>query len=72
MESGSPYQLWAQFAGAATVTIFSFLTSALLGFIIQKTMGFRITSEEEQAGVDTAVHGEESYLLDGDREPVRV
>ena len=64
IESGSPYQLWAQFLGAAGVTVYSFFTAAGLGWIIQKTIGFRITSEEEVAGVDNTVHGEEGYLLD--------
>jgi len=26
-------------------------------------MGFRITTEDEIAGVDTVVHGEEGYVL---------
>jgi Amt family ammonium transporter len=59
--------LGKQFVGAAAVTIFSFFTAALLGWIIQKTIGFRVTSEDEVAGVDNTVHGEEGYLLD-DRE----
>jgi Amt family ammonium transporter len=29
--------------------------------VIQKTIGFRITSEEELAGVDESVHGERAY-----------
>jgi len=61
--------LGKQFVGAAAVTIFSFFTAALLGWIIQKTIGFRVTSEDEVAGVDNTVHGEEGYLLD-DREEV--
>jgi Amt family ammonium transporter len=59
-----PASLGQQFVGAAAVTIYSFFTAALLGWIIQKTIGFRITSEDEVAGVDTTVHGEESYVFD--------
>ena len=59
--------LGQQFVGAAAVTVFSFFSAALLGWIIQKTIGFRVTSEDEVAGVDNTVHGEEGYLLD-DRE----
>ncbi|WP_375405540.1 ammonium transporter [uncultured Amnibacterium sp.] len=58
-----PASLGQQFVGAATVTVFSFFSAAALGWIIQKTIGFRITSEDEVAGVDTTVHGEEGYLL---------
>jgi len=35
----------------------------IIGTIIEKTIGFRIKSEDEIAGVDTVVHGEEGYIL---------
>ena len=35
-----------------------------IGWAIQKTMGFRIKNEDELAGVDTVVHGEEGYALE--------
>ena len=60
-----------QFLGALAVTIYSFFTAAALGWIIQKTIGFRITSEDEVAGVDTTVHGEESYVWEAEEEPVK-
>ena len=59
-----PESLVQQFVGAAAVTVFSFFSAALIGWIIQKTIGFRVTSEDEVAGVDTTVHGEEGYYLD--------
>mgnify|MGYP002682136185 CR=1 FL=1 len=34
-----------------------------LGYGIEKTFGFRIKNEDEIAGVDTVVHGEEGYVL---------
>jgi Amt family ammonium transporter len=64
IDTGSFKQLGAQFVGAAVVTIWSFGIAWLLGTAIQKTIGFRITSEDELAGVDTVVHGEESYVLE--------
>ena len=64
LDTGSFSQLGSQFLGALSVTVFSFFSTALLGFILEKTMGFRIKNEEELAGVDLAVHGEESYSLD--------
>jgi Amt family ammonium transporter len=36
----------------------------VIGFAIQKTIGFRVKNEDEIAGVDTSVHGEEGYALD--------
>jgi Amt family ammonium transporter len=35
----------------------------LIGTAIQKTIGFRVTSEEEIAGIDLAVHGESGYAM---------
>ncbi|WP_425553261.1 ammonium transporter [Gryllotalpicola koreensis] len=64
IDTGSFYQLGAQAIGAFAVAIYSFVLAYVIGWIIQKTMGFRITSEDESAGVDTVVHGEESYSLD--------
>ncbi len=71
VDTGSFAQLGAQFLGAFAVTVFSFFTSALLGWALDKTIGFRVKNEEEVAGVDLAVHGEEGYALD-EREVARV
>jgi len=65
IDSGSFYQLGAQAVGAFGVAIYSFVLAFVIGFIIEKTMGFRIKNEDEVAGVDTVVHGEEAYALEG-------
>ncbi|MEO7723030.1 MAG: ammonium transporter [Pseudolysinimonas sp.] len=64
LDSGSFYQLFAQFVGAFGVAIYSFVMAFIIGWIIQKTIGFRIKNEDEVAGVDTVVHGEEAYALE--------
>jgi Amt family ammonium transporter len=61
--SGSFDQLGKQAIAAFTVLIFSFVISYIIGLIIEKTMGFRIKNEDELAGIDTVVHGEEAYEL---------
>jgi ammonium transporter, Amt family len=61
--SGSFAQLGAQAIGAFSVLIYSFVLAFIIGWIIEKTMGFRVKNEDELAGVDTAVHGEEGYAL---------
>ena len=63
IDSHSFKQLGAQALGAFAVMIYSFVMAYIIGWIIQKTMGFRITTEDEVAGVDTIVHGEEGYAL---------
>src|SRR3954453_2862291 len=64
IDSGSFYQLGAQALGAFGVAIYSFVLAFVIGWIIEKTMGFRIKNEDEVAGVDTVVHGEEAYALE--------
>ena len=62
--SGQFNQLAVQAIAAFSVAIYSFVLAFVIGFIIEKTMGFRIKNEDEVAGVDLAVHGEEGYVLD--------
>ncbi len=63
--TGTGWQLGAQALGAFGVMIYSFVLAFVIGWIIQHTMGFRVKTEDEVAGVDTIVHGEESYALEG-------
>jgi Amt family ammonium transporter len=62
--SGSFNQLALQAIAALGVMIFSFVVAFIIGFIIEKTIGFRVKNEDELAGIDTVVHGEEGYVLD--------
>jgi Amt family ammonium transporter len=61
------HQLAMQALGAAAVLVYSFVLSLVLGFIIEKTIGFRVKAEDEIAGIDTVVHGEEAYAFGSDR-----
>ena len=56
-----PEQLGRQAIGAAVVLAFSFVVSYAIGWAIQKTIGFRVTSTDEIAGVDSVLHGENAY-----------
>ena len=60
-------QLIAQAVGAIAVLVYSFVISLVIGFAIEKTMGFRVRAEDEIAGIDTVVHGEEAYAFGADR-----
>jgi Amt family ammonium transporter len=57
-------QLAVQAIAAFAVLIYSFIIALLLGFAIEKTIGFRVKNEDEIAGIDTFVHGEEGYALE--------
>jgi Amt family ammonium transporter len=58
---GSADQLWRQVVGAVAVLAFSFVLTLVIGIAIQKTMGFRLTEEDEVTGIDNVVHAESGY-----------
>jgi Amt family ammonium transporter len=58
---GGVDQLWRQVVGALAVLGFSFVLTLVIGFAIQKTMGFRVTEEDEITGIDNVVHAESGY-----------
>jgi len=57
-------QLVVQLIAAGSVLLYSFVVAFALGFAVQKTIGFRVTSEAEVAGIDIVVHGEDGYALE--------
>jgi Amt family ammonium transporter len=57
-------QLAVQAIAALSVLVYSFVVAFVLGFVIEKTIGFRIRNEDELAGIDTIVHGEEGYAIE--------
>lgn len=60
---GGAEQLAVQAIAVVGVLIYSFVVAFIIGFAIEKTVGFRVRNEDETAGVDNAVHGEEGYAL---------
>jgi Amt family ammonium transporter len=60
-------QLIAQAVGAVSVLVYSFVLSLIIGYAIEKTIGFRVKAEDEIAGIDNVVHGEDAYAFARDR-----
>ncbi len=58
---GGVEQLWKQIVGAVAVLAFSFVMTLVIGFLIQRTIGFRLTEEDEITGIDNVVHAESGY-----------
>ncbi|HYX95290.1 MAG TPA: ammonium transporter [Geodermatophilus sp.] len=54
-------QLWRQAVGAGVVLVYSFVVTLLIGFVIARTMRFRVTEEHEVSGIDGVVHAETAY-----------
>ncbi|MFC9893003.1 ammonium transporter [Nocardia sp. NPDC127579] len=58
---GGPAQLGKQLVGVLAVAAFAFTVSFVLGKLIDRTVGFRITKEDETSGIDFALHAETAY-----------
>jgi Amt family ammonium transporter len=54
-------QFGRQAIASGSVAIWSFSIAFILGWIINKTMGFRATPEAELEGIDLAEHAESAY-----------
>jgi Amt family ammonium transporter len=61
------HQFIAQAIGAGAVLVYSFVLAFIIGWVVDKTIGFRVKAEDEIAGIDTVVHGEEAYAFGVDR-----
>lgn len=57
-------QLGIQLLGVTAVFAYVFIASYVMFWTIKKTIGLRITAEEERIGVDVSEHGNEAYPND--------
>ena len=55
--------LGKQAIGSFSVLAYSFLVTLVIGLALKKTIGFRISADEEIAGIDLAEHAETAYEL---------
>jgi ammonium transporter, Amt family len=60
---GGLAQLGKQAVAAGAVGLYSFVVSFILGKLVSATVGFRISEEDEVAGVDITTHAETAYEL---------
>jgi Amt family ammonium transporter len=58
-------QFWKQCAGVFGVLAYSLVASAVLAFLIDKTIGMRVPEDVEIAGIDQAEHAETAYDFSG-------
>ncbi len=55
---GNVQQFIAQIVGAGAAVIYAFVITYILAVVIDKTMGLRVSEEEEYVGLDISQHGE--------------
>ena len=58
---GGTELLMKQLLGVGLVFAYSFIVTLIIGFAIEKTMGFRIKRENELEGIDLVEHAESAY-----------
>lgn len=58
---GNVLQFAKQLAGIATVWVFAFIATWVLGKIVDITIGLRVNVTEETVGLDISQHGERAY-----------
>ncbi|MEU6022158.1 ammonium transporter [Micromonospora sp. NPDC048871] len=53
--------LGLQALGVVAVLVYSFVVAYIIGLVIEKTIGFRVSAEAEVEGIDNAEHAESAY-----------
>jgi Amt family ammonium transporter len=57
-------QVLAQMIGVIVTIIYCGIVSYIILKVIDKTMGLRVSEEQESDGLDITLHGERGYNLD--------
>ncbi|CAB4340524.1 MAG: ammonium transporter [Actinobacteria bacterium] len=60
---GGTALLMKQLLGVGVVFAYSFIATLIIGYAIEKTIGFRVTREVEIEGIDLKEHAESAYEL---------
>ncbi|GAA0916726.1 ammonium transporter [Streptomyces thermoalcalitolerans] len=58
-------QLWKQCVGVIGVLVYSLIASAALAFLLDRTIGMRVSEDEEISGIDRSQHAETAYDFTG-------
>ena len=58
---GNPSQLMIQLGGVFASAVYAAVCTLIIGFVINKTMGLKVSESEENIGLDQTQHGEVAY-----------
>src|SRR5262245_41885193 len=58
---GTGSLLWYQFVASVVTIAYSFAVTFIIGTVLNRTMGLRITPAQEEEGLDLSQHAEEAY-----------
>jgi len=60
---GKPHQLLLQIEGVVITIIYASVCTILIGFVLDRTIGLKVTEGEENIGLDKTCHGETAYNI---------
>jgi Amt family ammonium transporter len=60
---GNSHQLFLQVEGVILTIVYSVVCTLLIGVVLQKTIGFKVSESEENIGLDKTQHGEAAYNI---------
>ena len=60
---GNSAQLMIQLEGVVITIIYAMACTLIIGFVLNKTIGLKVTETEEIIGLDKTQHGEAAYNL---------
>ncbi len=58
---GNPHQLLNQAVGVSIAWVLAIVGTIIILVVVDKTMGLRVSAEDEDTGLDLSQHGEEGY-----------
>jgi ammonium transporter, Amt family len=58
---GNWMQVVHQIGGVAIAWVLSIVGTLVILFVVDKTIGLRVSADDEQTGLDLTQHGEEGY-----------
>ena len=61
--AGNPAQFVIQLKTVGATAVYSVVCTVILYLLVEKTLGFRADSKEEELGLDLSQHGEEGYHI---------
>jgi Amt family ammonium transporter len=64
LASGDPTQLGKQLVGVLVAVAWSAVGTLLLGKLVDKLWGLRVSDQAERDGLDISIHGERGYHLE--------
>ena len=58
---GNVHQFVLQIIGAVSAVVYAFVVTFIITIVVDKTIGLRVSRDEEYVGLDISQHGEVAY-----------